>query len=249
MIANTSATVLAVFLIFCRVGTCLMVAPGFSRSNIPVQVRLFIAITVTLMLSPLLEATVRPGVEAAATPVIVGLIGSELLIGFLIGLTARVFFLALETMGAMIASAIGFGGIAGSSDDGEHLPALVPFITLPAIVLFFVTGQHWELLRGLIGSYQIWQPSAGISSESQLSQLADNLSQAFFLALRVASPFVIYGTLVNFAIGIANKLTPTIPVYFISLPFVLFGGLFLLYLTSGELLLQFTLAFASWLGG
>lgn len=65
----------------------------------------------------------------------------------------------------------------------------------------------------------------------------------------MASPFVIYGTIVNLAIGLANKLTPTIPVYFISLPFVLFGGLLLLYLTGRELVLQFSIAFAAWLSG
>ena len=80
-------------------------------------------------------------------------------------------------------------------------------------------------------------------------QLVDHLSQAFTLALRIASPFVIYSIIVNLAIGLANKLTPSIPVYFISLPFVLFGGLLLLYLTSREMVLQFSIAFAAWLAG
>jgi flagellar biosynthetic protein FliR len=135
------------------------------------------------------------------------------------------------------------------SDDNEHVPALVPLITLTATVIFFVTGQHWELLRGLIGSYQIWLPATGISAEGGLAQLVDHLSQAFTLALRVASPFVVYAVIVNFAVGLANKLTPSIPVYFISLPFVLMGGLMLLYLTCRELILQFSIAFAAWLAG
>lgn len=248
MIAGVSTSVLAVFLIFCRVGTCMMVAPGYSRSNIPMQVRLFLAINVTLMLSPLLEATVRPVLEGAATSAIIRVIGSELMIGLVIGLTARVFFSALETMATLIASAIGLS-LAGTVDDGEHVPALVPLITLSATVLFFMTDQHWELLRGLISSYRIWLPATGISGENSVAQLVDHLSQAFTLALRVASPFVIYAIIVNFAVGLANKLTPTIPVYFISTPFVLFGGLLLLYLTSRELVLQFTIAFSAWISG
>jgi flagellar biosynthetic protein FliR len=152
-------------------------------------------------------------------------------------------------MATLIASTVGLSGIAGATDDGEHTPAVVPLITVPAVVLLFMTDQHWELLRGLIGSYRVWQPAAGLSVETALSQLADHLSQAFTLSLRVASPFVIYGVIVNFALGLANKLTPTIPVYFISLPFVLFGGLMLLYLTCRELVLQFSIAFSSWLTG
>lgn len=248
MITGISTSILAIFLIFCRVGTCMMVAPGYSRSNIPVQVRLFLAINVTLMLFPLLEAIVRPVVEGAATSAIIRLIFSELTIGLTIGLTARVFFSALETMATFIASAIGIG-TAGVVDDGEHVPALVPLITLSAAVLFFLTDQHWELLRGLISSYRIWLPATGISVADGVAQLLDHLSQAFTLALRVASPFVIYAVIVNFAIGLANKLTPAIPVYFISIPFVLLGGLLLLYFSSHEIVLQFSIAFAAWLSG
>ena len=249
MMTSMSGSVMATFLVFCRVGTCLMIAPGFSRSDIPVQIRLFLAINVTLMLAPLLEATVRPVVEGAATAAIIRAIGSELLIGFVIGLTARVFFLALETMATLIASTIGLSGIAGATDDGEHVPALVPLITVSATVLFFMTDQHWELLRARLSSYRIWLPAAGISGETGLGQLADHLSQAFTLALRVASPFVVYGIIVNLALGLANKLTPTIPVYFVSIPFVIFGGLLLIYLTCREMVLQFTIAFAAWLTG
>lgn len=244
-----SISILTAFLIFCRVGTCLMIAPGYSRSNIPAQVRLFLAVAVTLMLFPLLDASVRPLVEGASSPTIIRLIWSELMVGLVIGLTARVFFLALETMATLMASAIGLTTIGGTVDDGEQVPALVPLITVSAIVLFFLTDQHWELLRGLVSSYRVWLPATGITGETGFLQLVDHLSQAFTLALRVASPFVIYAAIVNFAIGLANKLTPTIPVYFISIPFVLFGGLLLVYLTGRELVLQFMMAFAAWLSG
>ena len=51
----------------------------------------------------------------------------------------------------------------------------------------------------------------------------------------------------NLAVGLINKLTPAIPVYFVSVPFVMFGGFLLLYLTSDELLTQFMLGVSSWL--
>jgi flagellar biosynthesis protein FliR len=248
LISGTSVSILSAFLIFCRVGTCMMVAPGYSRANIPTQVRLFLAVSVTLMLTPLLESLVRPAVAGATASELVRLIVSEVFVGLVIGLTARMFFAALETMVTFVASAIGLT-MPSVADDNEHVPALVPLITLTAVVVFFVTGQHWELLRGLIGSYQIWLPVTGISAEAGLAQLVDHLSQAFTLTLRVASPFIVYAVIVNFAVGLANKLTPSIPVYFISMPFVLMGGLMLLYLTSREMILQFSITFAAWLNG
>jgi flagellar biosynthetic protein FliR len=44
--------VLATFLLFCRIGACLMVMPGFSSPRVPMRVRLFVAIAVTLALAP-----------------------------------------------------------------------------------------------------------------------------------------------------------------------------------------------------
>ena len=52
-------TVLLVFLLFCRIGGCLMLMPGFSSARVPVQVRLFIAVAVTLALTPLLLPALR----------------------------------------------------------------------------------------------------------------------------------------------------------------------------------------------
>jgi flagellar biosynthesis protein FliR len=89
----------------------------------------------------------------------------------------------------------------------------------------------------------------GFSIRTGLTSLVDNLDETFHLCLRIASPFVVYAVIVNFAVGLANKLTPSIPVYFISLPFVLMGGLMLLYISSREMILQFSIAFAAWLAG
>lgn len=67
------------------------------------------------------------------------------------------------------------------------------------------------------------------------------------LGLRITAPFVIYSILVNLAAGFVNKLTPTIPVYFIATPFVMFGGLLMLYFLAGEFMTQFLLGYAAWL--
>jgi flagellar biosynthetic protein FliR len=93
----------------------------------------------------------------------------------------------------------------------------------------------------------VWPPSEGVAAGIRLTTLVDRLSASFMLALRVASPFLIYAVIVNLAVGLANKLTPSIPVYFISLPFVMAGGLLLLYQIGGELLTQFMTGFVAWL--
>jgi flagellar biosynthetic protein FliR len=72
-----------------------------------------------------------------------------------------------------------------------------------------------------------------------LVSLTDTLASTFILMLRLASPFIIYGLLFNLSIGMVNKLAPQIPIYFISIPFILTGGLILLYLGISDFLILF----------
>ena len=66
--------------------------------------------------------------------------------------------------------------------------------------------------------------------------VTDTLSKAFLSTIRIAAPFIVFAVVVNIAVGLINKLTPSIPVYFISMPFVLAGGLMLLYFAMSDLL-------------
>ena len=65
--------------------------------------------------------------------------------------------------------------------------------------------------------------------------------------MQISAPFIVYTLIINLMVGIANKLTPQIPVYFISIPMVLAGGFFLLYFIIGESLRVFMTGFMGWL--
>jgi flagellar biosynthetic protein FliR len=72
--------------------------------------------------------------------------------------------------------------------------------------------------------------------QSALVDVTDTISQSFFVVFRLGSPFVAYAILVNLGTGLVNKLTPQIPIYFISLPFIITGGLVLMYFAIGNFL-------------
>lgn len=240
--------VLATFLVFCRIGACLMLMPGFSSPRVPVQVRLFLAVAVTLALAPIVLPVIGPGVKSPAPAVLVSLIASETLIGAMIGLMGRFFFLALQFMGTAVAMFMGYQGTPDTIiDENEPAAAIATLITLTATILFFVTDMHWEVFRALMDSYVALPLAEAPPLQLGLVKLTDALADAFYLALKISAPFVIYSLLVNFMFGIVNKLTPQVPVYFISLPFVVAGGLFLLFFAFSEFLRIFLSEFASWL--
>jgi flagellar biosynthetic protein FliR len=243
-----SDTVLLVFILFCRIGGCLMLMPGFSSTRIPAQVRLFIAAAATLALAPLLLPALQTAVPDRAASTLVALLVSETLTGALIGLLGRLFFLALQFMATSVASFIGFTNTVGTPiEDNEPLPPIATLLTLTATVFLFLTDQHWEVFRALLAADSAFPVTQPMSLEFGMRHLSETLGDAFVLSLQIAGPFVIYSVIINLLFGLANKMIPQIPIYFISLPFVFAGGLLLLYFTVGEFLRLFNGGFAAWL--
>lgn len=239
MITLTESAVIAAFLAFCRVGSCFMVMPGLSSARVPMQVRLFVAVAVTgALLSSLWDAIVphvsrQPGV-------LVPLVVSEILTGGLIGLLARLYVMALQFMGSAVAMLIGFGGMgAPGIENGEPSAPLGEIISFSALMLLFVFNFHHEIVRALVASYEIAPLNTAFDARGALISITDTISEAFLIVLRLGSPFVAYALLVNLTIGFVNKLVPQIPVYFISLPMVLAGGLILFYFGIATMLSLF----------
>ncbi len=234
---------IAAFLAFCRVGSCFMLMPGLSSMRVPLQVRLFIAIAASFAVLMHLWDSLLP--FASRQPVtLAGLIISEILIGALIGIMTRIYVLALQFIAAAMAMMIGYGGsVAPSIEGAEPQAPIANLITFSALMLLFVFNFHHDVLRGLVASYRIAPPNLLFNPASALTDIADTLSESFMVMLQLGSPFIAYGILVNLAIGFVNKLTPQIPVYFISLPFVLTGGLLLVYLGIAPMLRLFAEGF------
>lgn len=247
MTPEVTSTVVGLFLIFCRIGSCLMLLPGYSNVRIPAQIRLFIAFAASIAVSPGLLPGITPLVTAAGDDGRLQMIVTEVLNGMLIGLLGRVFMIALQFGGSFVANAIGMGQAIGSPiDEAEALPAIVSLITLTATVMIFTLNLHAEILRALVASYAAMPVDGGFTARTGLVSLTDNLDETFVLCLRIASPFVVYAVIVNFAVGLANKMTPQIPVYFISLPFVIAGGLMLFGFSIGDFLSIFIENFQRW---
>lgn len=244
----TQGTVLLTFLLFCRIGGCLMLMPGFGSGRIPVQVRLFLAASVTLALAPILIPVVQPALAGATAATIMQLILSETLVGAMIGTMARLFFLALQFMGTAASMLVGYSGMADASiEENEPAPAMATLFTLTATVLLFALGLHVDVMRALVASYSVLSMTDLYDPQFGLSKVTDAASDSFILIAQLLAPFLAYSLIVNFLFGILNKLTPIIPVYFISAPFVMTGGLLLLYFTFKEALTLFLSTFQMFL--
>lgn len=237
--ALSQNVILAAFLAFCRIGACFMVMPGLSSVRVPLQVRLFVAIAATGGLLAFLWDRIYPFVDPRPQ-VLVPMIASELLVGGLIGAMTRLYMEALRFIGAAIAMMIGLTNMGGPAiEEPEPQAALAAIVSFSALLFLFVFDFHHEVIRALVASYTVAPLDVFFNPRAALVDVADTISDSFFLVLRLGSPFIAYAILVNLTIGLVNKLTPQIPVYFISLPFVIAGGMIIFYFAVGTLLSLF----------
>ncbi|TWF53384.1 flagellar biosynthetic protein FliR [Neorhizobium alkalisoli] len=243
MLTDPQGSVLALFLTFCRIGSCIMVLPGFSSARIPGNVRLLTAIALSLAVLPVLWDVVYPKATAPGATYI-GLIFTEMLVGVTYGLIARLYTLGLQFSATIISTVIGLTAPGGQDlleDTSES--QLVSFLTLSGLLILFMMDFHHVVIHAMIDSYQTTPVGALIDSRKMLITLTDTLRASTMIMLRLASPFLIFGLMFNVAIGMVNKMAPQLPVFFISTPLLLLGGLFLLYLSVAALITQYANGF------
>lgn len=245
MTVAPETVVLAAFLAFCRIGGCFLFMPGLSSVRVPIQIRLFVAMAATGALLVHLWDHIVPFVDKRPQ-VLAPMIASELLIGGVIGGLARLYVMALHFIGSAMAMLIGYGGMGGTAvEEAEPQAALATIISFSALMLLFVFDFHHEIIKALVTSYDVAPLDAFFNPRAALVDVTDTLSESFLLVLRLGSPFVAYAVLVNLTIGFVNKLVPQIPIYFISMPFVIAGGLIIFYFGVGTLLTLFADGFLS----
>ena len=144
-------------LVFARIGAMVMLLPGLGESNIPVRIKLAIAVVLTLIILPLHRAAYHVDMHSL-TPLLV-LMVHEIIIGVVLGATARVTLAALQVAGSVIAQQMGLGFVtAVDPTQGQQGLLIGNFLTLLGITLLFATDTHYLVIAALNDSYAIFSP-------------------------------------------------------------------------------------------
>jgi flagellar biosynthesis protein FliR len=223
-----------------RVSGFLLLLPGFSSLRVPVRVRAMIAAALAFAMAPVIPQPV-PKADAM-------MIATEVAAGLVLGALVRLHFLALAFAGATMSAYVGLAPTPGLPvDSDETQQALQTLLSLTATALTFASGLHLVLLRGLGDSYALFPPGTTPDPSLALHSALATLDEAFLVTLQLAMPFLAYGVIVNFAIGLANRLAPQVPLQLIAMPFVIFGGMMLFHALAPDAVAVFHANFANWL--
>ena len=214
----------AFMLVFARVGAMVMLLPGLGESNIPVRIKLAIALLLTLILLPLHRAAYHIDMQSL-TPLLVMML-HEIIVGIVLGATARVTLSALQVGGAVIAQQMGLG-FATSVDpttQGQQGVIIGNFLTMLGVTLLFATDTHYLVIAALNDSYAIFSPG-DLTPSGDIAALATRaFSAAFKIGMQLSAPFLVFGLVFNIGLGVLARLMPQMQVYFVGVPLSILAG-------------------------
>ena len=231
----------SLLLIFVRLGAALMLMPGFGESYISPRVRLLLALTITVVVQPVLPEMPRLPDSAMA---LFMLIFGEAFIGFFLGSMGRLMMAALSIGGMMIATVTGLANAMTNDPTAAQQGSIAgSFLTMLALMIIIVLDLHHVLLRGVIESYHIFVPGEPILVGDFSQMIARVVSKAFLLGFQLASPFIAVALIFNLGLGLLSRLMPQLQVFFIAIPLQIVIGLGILMIALPALLAWFITGF------
>jgi flagellar biosynthetic protein FliR len=210
-------------LVFARVGAMVMLLPGLGESNIPVRIKLAIALVLTLILLPLHRQAYHIDMQSI-TPMAVMMI-HEIIVGIVLGATARVTLSALQVGGAVIAQQMGLGFVTSvDPTQGQQGVLIGNFLTMLGVTLLFATDSHYLVIAALNDSYAIFSPGDLMPSGDIAALATRAFTAAFKMGVQLSAPFLVFGLVFNIGLGVLARLMPQMQVYFVGVPLSILAG-------------------------
>lgn len=232
----------SLLLVFVRLGTALMLMPGFGEAYISPRIRLLIALTVSVVVQPILPP-VLPALPDSAMALFL-LIFGEVFVGFFLGSVARILMAALSIGGMMIAMVTGLANALTNDPTAAQQGSIAgSFLSMMALLIIITLDLHHVLLRGVIESYQLFVPGQALLVGDFSEMVTRVVSKTFLLGFQIAAPFVAVALIFNLGLGLLSRLMPQMQVFFIAIPLQIVIGMGILMIALPALLAWFIAGF------
>ncbi|MGX7023579.1 flagellar biosynthetic protein FliR [Vagococcus hydrophili] len=209
-------TILFTFiLIFCRISSFMVTAPGFSFKQTPSLLKILISFSLSISVFSVLPETI------STNNLYIGIfyIIKELLVGIALGFVVQLIFSAIEMAGQIIDFQVGFS--MGSVYDqtigiqGSNYGRLYYWL---ALTLFFVTDMHHIVIENLLASFDIVPLTEASMKWNTVEGMVKLFAKVFEMSIMLAAPVVLVAFVTDCVLGIVSRSVPQINVLMLGMP-------------------------------
>ncbi len=220
----------AFLVVTARVAGFVGAIPVVLSAQTPGRIKTALVFGIALTLFPIMEKFVP------ATSFVPGQLGllvvSELLLGLLLGLIARLIFTAVEFGATVIGFQMGFAAANVFDPQNERQVALLSqFQNVFAILIFLAVNGHHLFLYTAVRSYELLPPGQLNLAGEAIPFLMELASHMFVLGVQFSAPVLAILLLSGLILGILARVFPQLNVFLLSFPVNIGTGFIVIALT------------------
>ena len=225
----------AYLLIFARIGTMIMLFPALGELTMSSRIRLTIALMLAAVMFPLHRDAYQ--IDLRSLWAVVVMLGQEMLIGAVLGISVRLAVSALQYAGAVVAQQLGLGFVTQiDPTQGQQGAIIGNFLAMLGLVLIFATNMHHLVIGALDDSYTLFSPGE-IPPGGDIAALATRtVASSFRVGIQMSAPFLAFGILFNLGLGVLSRLMPQMQVFFVGVPVSILVGFLILLIVLGAMM-------------
>jgi flagellar biosynthetic protein FliR len=228
----------AFMLVFARIGTMVMLLPGLGEMSVPRRVKLSMALVLAAVLLPLHRSAYQ--LDLGSFGPVLAMLGQEIFVGAVLGITARLMISALQVAGFVIAQQLGLGFVtAVDPTQGQQGVLVGNFLTILGVTMIFAADLHHLVIAALNDSYALFRPGEIPLLGDVAALTTQTVALAFKIGVQLAAPFLVFGLLFNLGLGVLSRLMPQMQVFFVGMPLSILIGFLILLVVVGAIMTVF----------
>ena len=215
-------------LVITRMGAFVMSLPFFGSASTTLPVRVGIAFFLSMAVFPMVPTVHIPDTFDAY----VISLGSELLIGVLIGFACLMFFGIGQLAGFLAGMQIGLkmGQLVNPFDDSEMEIIGQLYFFLMTLLLFGMNG-HLMMLRGVYDSFRYIPLTQMHLSGDVCRKMIEIFIYVFNTGVQLSAPVLFVGMIIHIAKGLLSRAAPEINILMVGFPIAILLGIHMLRAT------------------
>lgn len=204
-------------LIFARLGAAFSTFPALGDKSIMMRARVMFAVLVTFVSYPIIAEHLPKYTENFGQ--IVSLIIIELLIGFIIAIGAKIYFLGLNVVGQILSMQSGLGAATFFDPiQRSQVAIFTTFLFIATTSAIFASDTHYLFIQGVIESYTRFPPGELLKVSDVSNFVTHIINDSFILAFKMSAPFLIVSIAILVGSGVLSRLMPNLQVFFVVTP-------------------------------
>lgn len=219
-----------------RVAGVLMTMPLFGGNMVSTRIRLYLSLAITVVIVPGLPP--MPEVHALDLSALL-LVGEQIIVGALMGLSMHMLFQAFVIAGQIVAIQMGMA-FASMVDptNGVNVAVVSQFFNMLVTLLFLTMNGHLVVFEVLTDSFTTL-PIGHALFTGQFWDLVTRMGWVLGASLLLVLPAITALLVVNIALGIMTRAAPQLNIFSVGMPMTLVLGMVILWINMADILNQY----------